>query len=411
MAQFSNCAQHNKWNRAEKLAYLRNSLDADAANILWDYGKEVTESLTGLTKILESRFGGKANAKKHRIELRSRRRRRDESLQSLHSDIRRLAALAYPNVEPQTRDVIIGDYFLDALGDPDFALKVRERQPEDLDAALRVASQLEVLGADAMRLKEGPKLERGEGKRVREISSKKPNGEVNQKKLEEKMEERMEAKFAEFEGRIPAASNNGGYRGKYRQSGSSRHTAPNSYNGAQPPRNGRFPMNSRGPNPGSHPNNFVGPLMNYGVNGNFYQLPNSFAGCFGCGDPSHRMRECPRYSAKQQQLMLQQQGIPQQQPPPQQPPATQQPPDVRPVKDPSEKKDKTCIWVKYRQHKISALIDTGSDVSISGEDVARKLGWTVHKHQIKTVCVANNEVMSVRGAAYVTLAVAGEELS
>ena len=71
-------------------------------------------------------------------------------------------------------------------------MKVRERQPEDLDAALRIASQLEVLEADTVRLKEGSRLER-EGKRVREISNKKPNGETHQKKLEEKMEEKMEA--------------------------------------------------------------------------------------------------------------------------------------------------------------------------------------------------------------------------
>ena len=56
MAQFNNCAQHNRWNRAEKLAYLRNALDSEAANVLWDYGAEVTDSLSGLTKILESRF-------------------------------------------------------------------------------------------------------------------------------------------------------------------------------------------------------------------------------------------------------------------------------------------------------------------------------------------------------------------
>ena len=106
MAQFSNCAQHNKWNRAEKLAYLRNSLDSEAANILWDYGTDVTNSLSGLTKAkVESRFGGRAIADKHRIELRNRRCRKDETLQSLHSDIRRLAALAYPEVQPQTRDV------------------------------------------------------------------------------------------------------------------------------------------------------------------------------------------------------------------------------------------------------------------------------------------------------------------
>ena len=126
MAQFSNCAQHNKWNRAEKLAYLRNSLDSEAANILWDYGKDVTDSLSGLTKILESRFGGRAVANKHQIELRNRRRRKDETLRSLHSDIWRLAVLAYPEVQLQMRDVITCDHFLDALGDPDTALKIRE---------------------------------------------------------------------------------------------------------------------------------------------------------------------------------------------------------------------------------------------------------------------------------------------
>jgi len=53
-AQFMNCAKHNKWTRADKLAYLRYSLNKEAASILWDYGKEVTESLSGLTRILES---------------------------------------------------------------------------------------------------------------------------------------------------------------------------------------------------------------------------------------------------------------------------------------------------------------------------------------------------------------------
>jgi len=244
-----------------------------------------------------------------------------------------------------------------------------------------------------------------EGKRIREISSKKPDGGGFQKRMEEKMEEKMEAKFAEFEGRIPATSSNGGVRGNFRQSNSNRHTAPNSYGGARP-QNGRFPLNLRGPNPASYgagPNTYYSstyarPSVNYGVNGNFYQPPNSTFACFRCGDPFHLMRECPGYSAEQRQAAMQQQQ-PSQQPAP----APAQPqPDVRPVKDCSGKQDKTFIWVKYRQHKISALIDTGSDVSIAGKDVARKLGWTIHKHRIKEVCVANNEVMSVRRAAYVT---------
>jgi len=105
MARFLNCAEHNKWNRAQKLAYLRNSLDKKAANILWDYRKDVADSLSGLMNILETRFGGKAVAYKHRIELRNRRRKQNESLQSfLHSDIRRLAALAFSETSDARRD-------------------------------------------------------------------------------------------------------------------------------------------------------------------------------------------------------------------------------------------------------------------------------------------------------------------
>ena len=44
-AQFKNCAEHNKWDRTQKLVYLKSSLDKEVANVLWDYGKEVTESL------------------------------------------------------------------------------------------------------------------------------------------------------------------------------------------------------------------------------------------------------------------------------------------------------------------------------------------------------------------------------
>jgi len=57
-------------------------------------------------------------------------------------------------MEHKTREVIACDYFLDALANPDFALKIRERQPEDLDSALRIALQLEVWTKDSARLHE-----------------------------------------------------------------------------------------------------------------------------------------------------------------------------------------------------------------------------------------------------------------
>jgi len=270
MAQFMNCAKHNKWTRADKLAYLRNSLEKEATNTLWDYGMEVTESLSGLTRILESRFGGQAMSDKHHIELRNRRRRKNETLQSLHSDVRRLAALAYPDAQPKMREVISCDHFLDAIADPDLELKIRERQPSDLDSALNVALQLEVWSADSERHREVQKWEKGEGKKIREISNK------------------ME----------PGATGNNGRQSNFRQSHSFRHTAPNAYGGAQ---SGQYPPSSRGQHPTNngaklgtyHPGTFARPAVNPGAHGNPPRTPSQFAGCFNCGDLTHFIRDCP----------------------------------------------------------------------------------------------------------------------
>ena len=38
---------------------------------------------------------------------------------------------------------------------------------------------------------------------------------------------------------------------------------------------------------------------------------------------------------------------------------------------------KRQIWIKYKQYHLSALLDTGSDVTIAGEDVAEKMGWRI----------------------------------
>jgi len=75
-------------------------------------------------------------ADKYRMEARNRRQRAGESLRALHTDLRLLTALAFPNLDHQHRETIACDYFIDALAEPDFALKVRERVPTDLDALL-----------------------------------------------------------------------------------------------------------------------------------------------------------------------------------------------------------------------------------------------------------------------------------
>jgi len=281
--------------------------------------------------------------------------------------------------------VISCDHFLDAIADPDLELKIRERQPSDLDSTLNIALQLEVWSADSERRREVQKWEKGEGRKIREISNKKD----------------------------PVSPNNSGRQGNFRQSSSLRHTAPNAYGGVQ---RGQYPPSSRGQHPTNygakpgtyHPGTFARPPVNYGAQGNFPRPPSQFPGCYQCGDPSHRIKDCPVLRAEQQGHCLSSFPSPiasSQQP--LQPPQPSSQPDVRPLKDRTNKPDKTCIWVKYRQYKLSALIDTGSDVSIASEDIARRMGWEIHAHRTKEVSVASNDVMPVIGAAYVTLNVAG----
>ena len=77
-------------------------------------------------------------------ELRCRRRNKGESLRELAHDIRRLMTLAYPGEQSSLSEHIARDAFLSALGDPDFELKIREREPTDLDGALAIAQRYEV---------------------------------------------------------------------------------------------------------------------------------------------------------------------------------------------------------------------------------------------------------------------------
>ena len=57
--------------------------------------------------------------------------------------MRRLTALAYPQLTAEGREQIGIDRFTDALGDAELALKVKERCLKSLDEALCVALRLE----------------------------------------------------------------------------------------------------------------------------------------------------------------------------------------------------------------------------------------------------------------------------
>ena len=150
-ANFENCATYNKWKEADKLAHLKASLTGAAAQVLWDTDAAAVDTVERFSTQLRNRFSGTCRSEKYRMELRIRRRQPGEPLSTLHQDIRRLMALAHPTLFREGRETFACDYFIDALGDADFALKVRERTPASLDDALRISQQLEAWTNDANR--------------------------------------------------------------------------------------------------------------------------------------------------------------------------------------------------------------------------------------------------------------------
>ena len=336
LAQFQNCSFYNKWTKTEELAYLRSSLEKEAGQVLWDYGTNVTNSLKNLTKVLKERFGGANQADKFRIEVRNRRRKDGETLQSLHSDIRRLIALVFPNLDHKAREDIACDYFVDALADPDFALKVRERSPKDLDSALRIALQLEVWTKDVDRIRNEKK----------ETTTKRSREVTGNESLERTIEA-LRKQNTELQDRLKKVPSN-----EWRNS---------SFNSDRPsmiPR--RRPVE-----------------------------------CWGCGNRKHRLWACPNITNEARERIAKGHS-------------SEGASRVRPIQD---KPAGTCIAVFYKKRRIRALIDTGSDITLAGTEIAKKYRWKIRTCELRSVTVANGESMIIEGVVNINLLVGNRSVA
>ena len=79
----------------------------------------------------------------YRPQLRSRVRPKGEPLSVTVDEVRRLMALAYPGPMSGDKQTIAIDALLNMLGDSELVLKIREREPETLEDAFKVAMKLE----------------------------------------------------------------------------------------------------------------------------------------------------------------------------------------------------------------------------------------------------------------------------
>jgi len=94
LEKFGLMAQYLDWKEGDMFHHLCASLDGNAGQVLWGLNPGAnTATVIGL---LRTRFGHEMQAERFRAELRARRLRPGESLQSLYLDISRMASLAHP---------------------------------------------------------------------------------------------------------------------------------------------------------------------------------------------------------------------------------------------------------------------------------------------------------------------------
>ena len=142
LEQFETCAVYNRWSEEDRYVHLKLCLKGSAAGLLRDCREDV-RTYRGLEEKLRQRFDAKGREVSFRAQLRSRRRRKGESLQELYIAIGDMVHQAFPGKGSVHRDIAACDSFIDALDEPALEQRVRDRMPENLDEAYRLAVVLE----------------------------------------------------------------------------------------------------------------------------------------------------------------------------------------------------------------------------------------------------------------------------
>lgn len=143
IARWENCSKFWRWDEVARVCHLKASLSGVAANLLWQLPEDCGEQ--ELLQLLQSRFGDEGQVETYRAQLRARRRRKGESLQSLYLDIHRLVSLAFPSEKGRSVGVCARDAFLAALNDNEARFRVLDKGAETLQEAYEIVTRYESL--------------------------------------------------------------------------------------------------------------------------------------------------------------------------------------------------------------------------------------------------------------------------
>ena len=140
---FEMVADLNNWEDVQKATYLAVSLRGAAQEVLGNLPQIQRQNYDLLVQALTQRFAPSNQTELHKVQLKARSRRRDESLTELGQSIRRLTGLAYPDAHQELVEILAKDHFIDALQESEMRLRVQQARPKTLNEAVHAAVELE----------------------------------------------------------------------------------------------------------------------------------------------------------------------------------------------------------------------------------------------------------------------------
>jgi Zinc knuckle len=123
---------------------LKHSLRPPASQLLWEDNDSERWSYKQTKKALLRRFGSRHIKQRYAQDLRSLKRRPNQSLAELEFEVRKLMAQTFgPSHDPELSEFLGVETYVRALNDPDLELRIWDHEPKTLDEAAKLARRFE----------------------------------------------------------------------------------------------------------------------------------------------------------------------------------------------------------------------------------------------------------------------------
>ena len=140
---FEGIKRLNKWSDEVACQQLVVTMEGEALQFVNTLTIAVQDNYEALKKVLRKRFGCSSSTAIYRSQLKTLKRWKGQTLDSLGQEVRRLIRLAYPSLTDEMSETLAVDQFSNALVEPSLRLAVYQAKAQTLQAAIDVATHME----------------------------------------------------------------------------------------------------------------------------------------------------------------------------------------------------------------------------------------------------------------------------